>query len=99
MKTDFSIETKEKSYNNYQSERKRIESLIEELLNKFILVDSTSTTTTSTTTANNPKSTNTTKQILPIRKVGLRVSNLITIEKSNNSNDSKYIQKKILDYC
>jgi DNA polymerase IV (archaeal DinB-like DNA polymerase) len=101
MKTDFSIETKEKSYNNYQSERKSIESLIVELLNKFILVDSTSTTSSSssTTTANNPKSTNTTKKILSIRKVGLRVSNLIIIEKSNNSKDSEYIQKKILDYC
>jgi DNA polymerase IV (archaeal DinB-like DNA polymerase) len=36
MKTDFSVEIKEKSYNIYQSERKSIESVIEELLNKFI---------------------------------------------------------------
>ncbi|HYZ95354.1 MAG TPA: hypothetical protein VE524_01935, partial [Nitrososphaeraceae archaeon] len=95
MKTDFSIETKEKSYNTYQSERKSIESVMEELLNKFILMNNISTTTPNTT---NPKPTNT-KKILPIRKVGLRVSNLITIEKSNNSKDGKYKQKKILDYC
>jgi DNA polymerase IV (archaeal DinB-like DNA polymerase) len=94
MKTDFSIETREKSYNNYQSERKSIESIIEELLNKFILVDSISITTSTTA---NPKPTNT-KKILPIRKVGLKVSNLITIEKSS-SKDSEYKQKKILDYC
>jgi DNA polymerase IV (archaeal DinB-like DNA polymerase) len=99
MKTDFSVETKEKSYNNYQSERKSIESVIEELLNKFILADNTSTTTTTTTT-NNPKQTNTIKTILPIRKVGLRVSNLTIMEKSNNnSKDIRYIQKKIVDYC
>ena len=39
VRTDFSIETREKSYTNYQSERKSIESIIEELLNKFILED------------------------------------------------------------
>ena len=95
MKTDFSIETREKSYNNYQSKRKSIESIIEELLNKFILVDSISITTSTTV---NPKPTNT-KKILPIRKVGLKVSNLIAIEKSSSSRDSEYKQKKILDYC
>ena len=60
MKTDFSIETREKSYNNYQSERKSIESVIEEPLNKFILVNSTYATTTTSTTAN-LKPTNTKK--------------------------------------
>ncbi len=42
VRTDFSIETREKSYSNYQTERKSIESIIEELLNKFILEDSLS---------------------------------------------------------
>ena len=91
MKTDFSIETREKSYNNYQSERKSIELVIEEPLNKFILVNRTYATTTTSTTAN-LKPTNT-KKILHKRKVGLRISNLITIEKSNNK-DSKFKQKK-----
>ena len=39
VRTDFSIETREKSYNNYQTERISIESIIEKLLNKFILED------------------------------------------------------------
>jgi DNA polymerase IV (DinB-like DNA polymerase) len=99
MKTDFSTETREKSYTSYQSERKSIESIIEELLNKFFLVESTSTATPSTIpTTSNLKSTNTTKKILPVRKVGLRVSNLL-IEKNDKSKAIEYTQKKILDYC
>ena len=88
VRTDFSIETREKSYNNYQTERKSIESIIEELLNKFILEDSLSTSTTT-----NPKKT---KKILPIRKVGLKVSNLIAI--GHNNKDIQYKQMKLLDY-
>ncbi|HJT84438.1 MAG TPA: DNA polymerase IV [Nitrososphaeraceae archaeon] len=91
MKTDFSIETREKSYNTYQSDRKSIEAVIEELLNKFILVETSNTS--------NLKSTDTTKKILPIRKVGLRVSNLIIIGTNDRNKVTEYIQKKILDYC
>lgn len=91
MKTDFSIETKEKSYNTYQSERKSIESVIEELLNKFILEDSLSISTTKTT---NPKRI-IGKKILSIRKVELRVSNLISLD---NNNDITYRQMTLLDY-
>jgi DNA polymerase IV (DinB-like DNA polymerase) len=91
MKTDFSIETREKSYNSYQSDRKSIESIVEELLNKVILVDTSNTS--------NLKSTDTTKKILPIRKVGLRVSNLIIIGTNDRNKVTEYIQKKILDYC
>ena len=93
VRTDFSIETREKSYNNYQSERKSIESIIEELLNKFILEDSSSFSTTTTTT--NSKKT-ITKKILPIRKVGLKVSNLIAID--SNSKDIQFRQMTLLDY-
>ena len=49
VRTDFSIETRETSYNNYQTERKSIESILEELLKKFILEDSLSSSSTSTT--------------------------------------------------
>src|SRR5687768_14700140 len=45
VRTDFGIETREKSYNNYQSERKSIESVIEDLLNKFILEDNLASST------------------------------------------------------
>src|SRR5215208_2526352 len=92
VRTDFSIETREKSYTNYQTGRKSIESIIEELLNKFILEDSLSSS--SSTTTNQKQSI--TKKILPIRKVGLRVSNLISID--NNNKDIQYRQMTLLDY-
>ena len=91
VRTDFSIETREKSYVNYQSERKSIESIIEELLNKFILEDNLASSTANT----NPKKP-ITKKILPIRKVGLKVSNLIAID--NNYKDIQIRQMTLLDY-
>ncbi len=87
MRTDFSVETREKSYIKYQYERKSIESLIEELLDKFNLEDNNLVI----------PSRNITKKFLPIRKVGLKVSNLIAIEKSNK--DNEYKQMTLLDYC
>jgi DNA polymerase IV (archaeal DinB-like DNA polymerase) len=88
VRTDFSIETREKSYNNYQSERKSIESIIEELLNKFILEDNIASSVNVKKTID--------KKILPIRKVGMRVSNLIAID--NNSKDIQDRQMTLLDY-
>jgi DNA polymerase IV (archaeal DinB-like DNA polymerase) len=87
MRTDFSIETREKSYIKYQSEKKSIESLIEEVLDKFDLEDNNLVIPTRKIT----------RKFLPIRKVGLKVSNLIAIEKSNK--DNEYKQKTLLDYC
>ena len=87
MRTDFSVETREKSYIKYQCERKSIESLIEDLLDKFNLEDNNLVI----------PSRNITKKFLPIRKVGLKVSNLIAIEKSNK--DNEYKQMTLLDYC
>ena len=91
VRTDFGIETREKSFSNYQSERKSIESVIEDLLNKFILEDNLASSTANT----NPKKP-ITKKILPIRKVGLRVSNLIAID--NNDKDIQIRQMTLLDY-
>ncbi len=88
MRTDFSIETREKSYIKYQSEKKSIESIIEEILGKFNLEDND-------LIVPSKKIKNT--KFLPIRKVGLKVSNLTTIEKS--SKDNEYKQKTLLDYC
>ncbi len=88
MRTDFSIETREKSYIKYQSERKSIESIIEEILSKFNLEDNI-------LIVPSKKIKNT--KFLPIRKVGLKVSNLTAIEKS--SKDNEYKQKTLLDYC
>ena len=87
MRTDFSVETREKSYIKYQSERKSIESIIEEVLDKFNLEDNNLVI----------PSRKITKKFLPIRKVGLKVSNLIAIEKNNK--DNEYKQKTLLDYC
>jgi len=87
MRTDFSIETREKSYIKYQSERKSIESLIEEVLDKFDFEDNNLVIPTKKIT----------RKFLPIRKVGLKVSNLIAIEKSKK--DNEYKQKTLLDYC
>jgi DNA polymerase IV (DinB-like DNA polymerase) len=47
VRTAFSIETREKLYNNYQTERINTESIIEELLNKFILEDNLSSSSLS----------------------------------------------------
>jgi DNA polymerase IV (archaeal DinB-like DNA polymerase) len=88
MKTDFSIETREKSYTKYQSEKKSIESIIDEILDKFNLEDYNLVIPAKKVT----------KKYLPIRKVGLKVSNLIAIEKSNNKHN-EYKQKTLLDYC
>ena len=87
MRTDFSIETREKSYIKYQSEKKSIESIIEEILGKFNLEDNN-------LIVPSKKIKNT--KFLPIRKVGLKVSNLTSIEK--NSKDNEYKQKTLLDY-
>ena len=88
MRTDFSIETREKSYIKFQSEKKSIESIIEEILGKFNLEDNN-------LIVPSKKIKNT--KFLPIRKVGLKVSNLTSIEK--NSKDNEYKQKTLLDYC
>jgi DNA polymerase IV (archaeal DinB-like DNA polymerase) len=96
VRTDFSIETREKSYNNYQTERESIESVIEELLNKFILEDSLALPSSSSSTTNPIPKKTITKKILPIRKLGLRVSNLIAID--NNSKKIEFRQMTLLDY-
>jgi len=88
MRTDFSIETREKSYIKYQSEKKSIKSIIEEILGKFNLEDNNLIV---------PSKRIKNTKFLPIRKVGLKVSNLTAIEKS--SKDTEYKQKTLLDYC
>jgi len=74
VRSDFSIETRETSFSNYQNNKESILSVIEGLLDKFSFGDSMSGTT--------------------IRKVGIKVSNLIRIEKKKPPQ-----QKTLLDYC
>jgi DNA polymerase IV (DinB-like DNA polymerase) len=93
VRTDFSIETREKSYANYQYERNNIESVIEELLNKFILEESILPESVSTTSSKK----HLTKRILPIRKLGLKVTNLISIG-NNRDKDKHYRQMTLSDY-
>jgi DNA polymerase IV (DinB-like DNA polymerase) len=81
VRSDFSIETRETSFSNFQNKRESIASVIEGLLDRFSVVDSTTTTTTITRT-------------LPtVRKVGIKVSNLVRIEKKK-----PLTQKTLLDY-
>jgi DNA polymerase IV (DinB-like DNA polymerase) len=74
VRSDFSIETRETSFSNYQNNKESILSVIEGLLDKFSFGDSMSGTT--------------------IRKAGIKVSNLIRIEKKKPPQ-----QKTLLDYC
>ena len=101
VRTDFSIETREKSYTNYQYKRNNIESIIEELLNKINLEKNISSESASTT---NSKKQNTEK-ILFVRKVGLKVTNLLLVDNNNNNdnrnNDNKnkqFRQMTLSDY-
>ena len=76
VRSDFSIETKETSFPNFQNKRKSIASVIEGLLDRFSFFDSTTTSVTA------------------VRKVGLKISNLVRIEKKKPPLE----QKTLLDY-
>ena len=96
VRTDFSIETREKSFSTYQDKRKSIEHAIDDLLNKVILKDNLSSSSSSLSKSLNPKQIkNTPKKLLPVRKIGLRVSNLTTIEDDKTSKNN---QTTMMDY-
>ena len=82
VRSDFSIETRETSFSNFQNKRESIASVIEGLLDRFSFVDSTTTTTTTIT-----------RTLPTVRKVGIKVSNLVRIEKKK-----PLTQKTLLDY-
>lgn len=86
MRTDFRIETRETSYTNYQNSRKGIEYVIDFLLDKFILDDKV---------LNSHDQNDSNKKTLPVRKVGIKVSNLI---RDQGFKDIKARQKTLLDY-
>ena len=79
VKSDFSVETREMSYSNYQNSKESIASVVEGLLNKFSFLSFESNNHDDTT--------------LTIRKVGVKLSNLINIEKKKPPQ-----QKTLLDY-
>jgi DNA polymerase IV (archaeal DinB-like DNA polymerase) len=79
VKSDFSVETREMSYSNYQNAKESIASVVEGLLNKFSFLSSESNNRDDTT--------------LTVRKVGVKLSNLISIEKKKPPQ-----QKTLLDY-
>ena len=84
VRTNFSIETRETSYTTYKSDRKSIESVIDGLLDRFALENKSGIDDTTTST----------EKILPVRKIGLKVSNLI---KQDNKN-FQLNRKTLLDY-
>lgn len=94
VRTDFTIETREKSFTTYQDTRKSIEYAIDDLLDRVILTDSPSTSSSLFTSK--PKNVkNVTNKLLPVRKIGLRVSNLIKID---NNKEIKNNQTTLMDY-
>lgn len=80
VRSDFSIETRETSYSNYQNKQESISSVIEDLLDKFSFSSSS------------PHKNSTTNKFT-VRKVGIKLSNLIRIEKKKPPE-----QKTLLDY-
>ena len=83
VRSDFSIETRETSFSNFQNKRESIASVIEGLLDRFSFIGSTSSSSSTTITRTLPT----------VRKVGIKVSNLIRIEKKKPPT-----QKTLLDY-
>ena len=83
VRTNFSIETRETSYTTYKSDRKSIESVIDGLLDRFALENKWGIDDTTIST----------EKILPVRKIGLKVSNLIKHDKNFQLN-----RKTLLDY-
>lgn len=79
VRSDFSIETREMSFANYQNKRESIVSVLEELLDRFYFSNDNS----------NKRSTAT----MAVRKVGIKASNLVRMEKKKPPQ-----QKTLLDY-
>jgi nucleotidyltransferase/DNA polymerase involved in DNA repair len=69
VRSDFSIETREISYSSYQNRQESIGGVAEALLDKFSFWSSDT---------KNPAA-----KTLTVRKVGIKLSNLIHIEKKN----------------
>src|ERR687885_852177 len=81
VRSDFSIETREISFSNLRNDRDSIASVLEELVDRFSLINNTS---------NNGNN----KTKLTFRKVGIKISNLVRLEKKKNQAH----QKSLLDY-
>jgi DNA polymerase IV (DinB-like DNA polymerase) len=81
VRSDFSIETREISFSNLRNDRESIVSVLEELVNRFRF--------------NNDNTDNENKKTkLTFRKVGIKISNLVRLEKKKNQAH----QKSLLDY-
>jgi DNA polymerase IV (DinB-like DNA polymerase) len=79
VRSDFSIETREISFSNLRNDRESIASVLEELVDRFSFSDN---------------NTNNDKTNLAFRKVGIKISNLVRLEKKKNPSQ----QKTLLDY-
>jgi DNA polymerase IV (archaeal DinB-like DNA polymerase) len=77
VNVDFTIVTKEKSYTSYQNKKESISSVVKYLLDKCSLTDESETNSSATL----------------VRKIGLRVSTLIRMEKKKSIK-----QKSLLEY-
>lgn len=77
VKSDFTIETREKSYTSYQNSKESISSVITTLLDRCSIFNEVERNSSAAS----------------VRKIGLRVSNLVRIEKKKS-----YKQQSLLDY-
>src|ERR671939_2200272 len=76
VRTDFSVETREISFSNLRNDRQSIVSVLEELVNRFRF--------------NNDNTDNENKKTkLTFRKVGIKISNLVRLEKKKNQAHQK----------
>ena len=85
VRSDFSIETREISFSNLRNDRESIASVLEELVDRFRFGFNDDNT-------NDNNDNNKTK--LTYRKVGIKISNLVRLEKKKNQSH----QKTLLDY-
>ena len=85
VRSDFSIETREVSFSNMRNDRESIASVLEGLVDRFSFDDNNN---------NNNSDNNSNNSKVSFRKVGIKVSNLVRLERKKNHSQ----QKTLLDY-
>jgi DNA polymerase IV (archaeal DinB-like DNA polymerase) len=87
VRSDFSIETREVSFSNMRNDRESIASVLEGLVDRFSFDNYSNNN-------NNNGDNNSNNSKVSFRKVGIKVSNLVRLERKKNHSQ----QKTLLDY-